>query len=230
MLTSAGWEESTLPIPLSEPLHSSLGGISPPTQVLPRFCCRIGATLEIVDADDAPSWVSIELGVRERLIRQSNAGIVPGVLRFLQRESASDDSGPQRGPADGRLAAHVKLPAAHVSALVDLLQGEQSGVVAGFRRMFQRMCWQVLRRRECVGGRPGCVRYHRPHQPQADGYHQALQREHEPREPDHLVLPAVIDSLPCILYSASDSIPSPRCRGEKYNTIVAMKSSIEYES
>src|SRR5829696_269734 len=201
MLTSAGWEESTLPIPLSEPLHSSLGGISPPTQVLPRFCCRIGATLEIVDADDAPSWVSIELGVRKRLIRQSNAGIVPGVLRFLQRKSARDDSGPQRGPADGRLAAHVKLPTAHIAAFVDLLQSEPCGIVAGFRRMFRRMCWRVLLRRECVGGRPGCFRYHRPHQPQADGYHQALQREHEPREPDHLVLPAaVIDSLLRILY------------------------------
>jgi hypothetical protein len=70
------------------------------------------------------------------------------------------------------------------------------------------MCWRFLRRRECVGGRPGCLRDHRPHQPQADGYHQALQREHEPREPDHVVLPAaVIDSLPRILYSVFGFYP-----------------------
>src|SRR5918994_791662 len=172
------------------------------------FCCRIGAALEIFDADDALLWVSIELGVRKRFVCQSNAGIVPGVLWFLQRESARYDSGPQRGPADGRLAAHVQLPAAHVAALVDLLQGEPRGVIAGFSRVLQRICRHVLHRRECVGGRPGCFRHHRPHEPQADGYHQALQREHEPREPDHLVLPAaVIDSLPCILYAASRFYP-----------------------
>src|SRR5215207_9280125 len=192
MLTSAGWEESTLPIPLSEPLHSSLGGISPPTQVLPGFCCRVGTTPHIVDADYALRWVSIELGVRKRLVSQSNAGIVPGVLRVLQRLSARDDPGSQRSAADRRLAAHVKLPAAHIAALVDLLQGEPCGVVAGFRRMFQRMCWRVLNRRECVAGLPGGFRYHRPHQPQDDGYHQALQREHEPREPDHLVCPGAL--------------------------------------
>src|SRR5215218_11293128 len=104
------------PFPRSQPLHSPLGSISPPTQVLPRFCGPIGATLKIFDADYALRWVSIELGVRERFVRLSNAGIVPGVLRFLQRTSARDDPGPQRGPADGRLAAHVKLPAAHVAA------------------------------------------------------------------------------------------------------------------
>src|ERR687898_2072004 len=167
------------------------------------FCCRIGAALEIFDADDALLWVSIELGVRKRFVCQSNAGIVPGVLWFLQRESARDDSGPQRGPADGRLAAHVQLPAAHVAALVDLLQGEPCRVVAGFSRVFQRMRWQVLHRRECVGWRPGCFRHHRPHQPEADGYNQALQREREPSEPDHHVLPAaLIDSPPCVLLSA----------------------------
>src|SRR5215210_6478581 len=197
VLTGAGLGRPAFLNPLSELLHSPLWGIFPPAQVLPRFRCRIGATLEIFAADYALRWVSIELGVGERLVRQSKAGIVPGVLRFLQRTSARDDPGPQRGPADGRLAAYVKLSAAHVAALVDLLQGEPCGVVAGFRRM----CWRVLRRKECVGGRPGCFRYHRPHQPQADGYHQALQREHEPREPDHLVLSAVIDGLLRILYS-----------------------------
>src|ERR671913_1592766 len=145
------WQQISI---YSQPLHSPLGGISPPTQVLPRFCCRIGATLEIFDADYAPRWVSIELGVRKRLVRQSNAGIVPGVLRFLQRTSASDDPGPQRGPADGRLAAHVKLPGTHIAAFVDLLQGEPCGIVAGFRRMFRRMCWRVLPSGGCGGGGP----------------------------------------------------------------------------
>src|ERR671910_383774 len=175
------------------------------------FCCRIGAALEIFDADGALLWVSIELGVRKRFVCQSNAGIVPGVLWFLQRESARDDSGPQRGPADGRLAAHVQLPAAHVAALVDLLQGEPRGVIAGFSR--------VLHRRECVGGRPGCFRHHRPHQPQADGYDQALQRESKPREPDHHLLPAaLIDCPPRVLLSAFRFYLL--WRDETYNTVV----------
>src|SRR5215213_6627705 len=39
-------------------------------------------------------------------------------------------------------------------------------------------------------------------------------------------------SIVCLAYSAppSNSIPSPHCRGEKYNTVVAIKYSIEYES
>src|SRR5215213_1733321 len=213
--------------PLSELLHSPLGGVSPPTQVLFGFCCRKGAAPGIVDADDALLRVSIELGVRECLIRQPDAGIVPGVLRFLQRTSAGDDPRPQRGPADGRLAAHVQLPVAHVAALVDFLQGEQSGAVFGSLRMFwgpyRRAFWRALRRREWVGGGPGGFRQHRPHYPQADGYNQALQREHKPRKPDHLVLPtADINSPPRVLLATFRFYPlrsSPRCRDEMYNTL-----------
>src|SRR5918995_3781203 len=97
----------------SEPLHSPLGGVPPPAEIVLGFCCRIGAAAEIVDADDAILWVSVELGVDKGLLRQPNAGIVPGVLRFFQSTSARDDLGPERSPADGRLAAHVKRPAAH---------------------------------------------------------------------------------------------------------------------
>src|SRR5215218_6632552 len=136
----------------SEPLHSPVGGVPPPAEVVLGFCCRIGATTEIVDADDAIPWVSVELGVDKGLLRHPNAGINPGVLRFFQRTSARDDPGPERSPADGCLAAHVELPAAQVASLVDLLQGEQSGLVFGFGRMVQRLCWQrlwrVLHRRE----------------------------------------------------------------------------------
>src|SRR3712207_5626953 len=113
----------------SEPLHSPVGGVPPPAQVVLGFCCRIGTAAKIVDADDAIPWVSVELGVDKGLLCQPNAGIVPGELRFCQRTSARDYLGPERSPADGRLAAHVKLPAAHVAPLVDLLQGEQSGLV-----------------------------------------------------------------------------------------------------
>src|ERR671911_1181977 len=129
------WKAQAFQNPHSESIHSPIGGISPPTQVLPGFCCRIGTTLVVFDADQAVRRVSTELGVRKRLVRQPNTGVVPGVLRFLKRTSTRDDPGSQRGPADGRLAAHVKLPAAYVAALVDLLHGEPCGVVAGFGRM-----------------------------------------------------------------------------------------------
>src|SRR5215217_6230089 len=79
----------------SEPLHSPIGGVPPPAEVVPGFCCRIGTAGEIVDADDAVPWVSVELGVDKDLLRQPNAGIVPGVLRFFQRTSARHDLGPE---------------------------------------------------------------------------------------------------------------------------------------
>src|SRR5215203_1480329 len=119
----------------SEPLHSPVGGVPPPAEVVQGFCCWIGAPPEIVDAHDALPWVGVELGVDKGLLRQPNAGIVPGILRFFQGTSPRDDPGPERSPVDGRLTAHMELSAAHVAPLVDLLKGEESGVIFGFRRM-----------------------------------------------------------------------------------------------
>src|SRR5215210_77061 len=96
--------------------------------------------------------------------------------------STRDDPGPERGRVDCRLAAHMELPAAHVAPFVDFLEGEESGIVIGWR-------WP-LHRRERVGWRPGGFRYHHPHYPQADDYHQALQRDHEPHDPDHHLAPS----------------------------------------
>src|SRR5215207_1959822 len=150
----------------SAPLHLSLKGVPPPAQVVPGFCRRIGSPPEIIHPDDALPRVSAELGVDKSLLCQPDAGIVPGVLRFFQGSSPSDNPGPEWSPADSRLAAHVQLPGAHITPLVDFLEGEQSGValvfskrrvfVFGFRRMLQRLCWRmlgrVLYRRQWVGG------------------------------------------------------------------------------
>src|SRR5215211_347849 len=137
MLTSAVFGRFPFQKPLSEPLHQPLVGVSPAAQVLSGFCCRIRAAPGIFYADDAIVWVSIELCVHKSLVRPFDAGVVPGVLRFLQRTSARDDPGAQRSPADGRLAAHVQLPTAHVATPVDLLHGEQSWVAVGFLWTFR---------------------------------------------------------------------------------------------
>jgi hypothetical protein len=118
-----------------EPLYSPVGDVPPPAEVVLGFCCRIGATPEIIDPDDAVAWVGVELGVDKGPLRKPDAGIVSGVLRFFQRAPARYDLGPARSPADGRFAAHVELPAAQVALLVDFLQGEESRVVSGFRRI-----------------------------------------------------------------------------------------------
>src|SRR3712207_8335953 len=110
----------------SEPLDSPVGGVPPPAEVVPGFCCRMGAIHEIVDSNDTVPWVGVELGVDKSLLRQPNAGIVPGVLRFFQRTPACHDLGPERGPADRRLAAHVELSAAHEASLVEFLQDRKS--------------------------------------------------------------------------------------------------------
>jgi hypothetical protein len=43
----------------SEPLHSPVGGVPPPAEVVLGFCCRIGAAAKIVDADDSIPGVKI---------------------------------------------------------------------------------------------------------------------------------------------------------------------------
>jgi hypothetical protein len=116
----------------SEPFHLPLRDVPPPTQVVFGFCCRIATTPDILQPDDALPWVSVELRVDKSLHCHLNAGIIPGVLRFFQRVLPCHDPGPERGTADASLAAHVELPGAHITPLVDLLEGGQSGVVFVF--------------------------------------------------------------------------------------------------
>jgi hypothetical protein len=188
----------------SELLQMTLRGVSPPAGVFLGF--RRWLASVFFDTYNALCRVGVELGVRERLVRQSDAGIVPGVLWFFEGTSSRDDPGPERGPADGRLATHVELPAADVAALVDLLEGEQGRIVVGslleFGRRYRRAYGRIIECRHGVGGSPGGFRHHRPHDPKSDAYHQALQREHKPGEPDHLVLPTVLmGSLPLSILS-----------------------------
>src|SRR3712207_9062024 len=63
---------------------------------------------------------------------QPNARVVPGVLRFSWIMPARHDPGPERSATDGRLAARVELPGAHITPLVDFLECEQSGIVFVF--------------------------------------------------------------------------------------------------
>ena len=69
-----------------------------------RLRRRIIGAAELLD-DDTFGPNGSELGVLQGLVRLSYARVVPSVLRLFQTTLSGDDPRPERGPADGGLAA-----------------------------------------------------------------------------------------------------------------------------